>query len=575
MSKLVEVKVPDIGDFSDVDVIDVLVSVGDRVAVDDALITLESDKASMDIPSPQAGVVREMKISVGDKASEGTLVCMLEAAGAAAAAAPAQAQAPTGVTAAAGSSDMQCEMLVLGAGPGGYTAAFRAADLGMKTVLVERWDTLGGVCLNVGCIPSKALLHAAKVIDESEDMGAHGIKFAKPEVDIDALRSWKEKVVARLTGGLAGLAKQRKVEVLRGVGAFVDPHHIEVVGADGSKTLVKFDKAVIAAGSEAVKLPFVPDDPRVIDSTGALALEDVPTRMLVIGGGIIGLEMATVYASLGSRITVVEMLDGIVAGADKDVIKPLFNRIKKRYEAILLKTRVTAVESTPEGMRVTFDGVGAPAEPQLFDRILVAVGRTPNGRLIAAEKAGVAVDDRGFVQVVDTQMHTSQPHIFAIGDIIGQPMLAHKAVHEGKTAAEAAAGLPSHFDARVIPSVAYTDPEVAWVGVTEAEAKAGGIRYGTGVFPWAASGRALALAREEGMTKLIFDEESERLIGAGIVGVGAGDLIAEAAHAIEMGSNAADIGLTVHPHPTLSETVGMAAEAYEGTITDLFMPKRK
>ncbi|MGB5671029.1 MAG: FAD-dependent oxidoreductase, partial [Sedimenticolaceae bacterium] len=364
MSKLVEVKVPDIGDFSDVDVIDVLVSVGDRVAVDDALITLESDKASMDIPSPQAGVVREMKISVGDKASEGTLVCMLEAAGAAAAAAPAQAQAPTGVTAAAGSSDMQCEMLVLGAGPGGYTAAFRAADLGMKTVLVERWDTLGGVCLNVGCIPSKALLHAAKVIDESEDMGAHGIKFAKPEVDIDALRSWKEKVVARLTGGLAGLAKQRKVEVLRGVGAFVDPHHIEVVGGDGSKTLVKFDKAVIAAGSEAVKLPFVPDDPRVIDSTGALALEDVPTRMLVIGGGIIGLEMATVYASLGSRITVVEMLDGIVAGADKDVIKPLFNRIKKRYEAILLKTRVTAVESTPEGMRVTFDGVGAPAEPQ-------------------------------------------------------------------------------------------------------------------------------------------------------------------------------------------------------------------
>jgi dihydrolipoamide dehydrogenase len=445
----------------------------------------------------------------------------------------------------------------------------------MKTVLVERWGTLGGVCLNVGCIPSKALLHAAKVIDESEDMGAHGIRFKKPEVDIDALRSWKEKVVGRLTGGLSGLAKQRKVQVVTGVGNFVDANHVEVVAEDGSKTLVRFGKAVIAAGSEAVKLPFIPDDPRVIDSTGALALEDVPARMLVIGGGIIGLEMATVYNSLGSQITVVEMLDNIVAGADKDVIKPLFNRIRKRYEAILLKTRVTAVEAVAEGMRVTFEGANAPAEPQLYDRILVAVGRTPNGRLIGAEKAGVAVDEYGFVQVTDTQMRTTQPHIFAIGDIIGQPMLAHKAVHEGKTAAEAAAGLQSHFDARVIPSVAYTDPEVAWVGVTEVEAKAQGIKYGKGVFPWAASGRALALAREEGMTKLIFDEETERVIGAGIVGVGAGDLIAEAAHAIEMGSNAADIGLTVHPHPTLSETVAMAAEAFEGTITDLYMPKKR
>jgi len=570
MSELIEIKVPDIGDFSDVDVIDVLVKEGDYVAADDALITLESDKASMDIPSPQAGTIKELKIAIGDKASEDTLVCLLEAADQAGAAAPA-ASAPG----SAGASDEQCEMLVLGAGPGGYTAAFRAADLGMKAVLVERWSTLGGVCLNVGCIPSKALLHAAKVIDESEDMGVHGIKFAKPEVDIDALRSWKDKVVGRLTGGLSGLAKQRKVNVVKGVGSFVDANHVEVVAEDGSRTVVRFDRAVIAAGSEAVKLPFIPDDPRVIDSTGALALEDVPARMLVIGGGIIGLEMATVYNSLGSRVTVVEMLDSIVAGADKDVIKPLFNRIRKRYEAILLKTRVTAVEATAAGMKVAFDGANAPAEPQLYDRILVAVGRSPNGKLIGAEKAGVAVDDHGFVQVMDTQMRTTQPHIFAIGDIIGQPMLAHKAVHEGKTAAEAASGLQSHFDARVIPSVAYTDPEVAWVGVTEEEAKTQGIKYGKGVFPWAASGRALALAREEGMTKLIFDEETERLIGAGIVGVGAGDLIAEAAHAIEMGSNAADIGLTVHPHPTLSETVAMAAEAFEGTITDLYMPKNR
>ena len=571
MSNLIEIKVPDIGDFSDVDVIDVLVEAGHVVAVDDALITLESDKASMDIPSPQAGRITEMKIAVGDKASEGTLICMLEAEEAVAAVA-----AETPKPAPAGAAfDLQCDMLVLGAGPGGYTAAFRAADLGMKTVLVERWKTLGGVCLNVGCIPSKALLHAAKVIDESEDMGAHGIRFAKPEVDIDALRSWKEKVVGRLTGGLAGLAKQRKVDVVNGVGSFVDANRVEILGDDGARTVVRFDKAVIAAGSEAVRLPFIPDDPRVVDSTGALELEDVPARMLVIGGGIIGLEMATVYASLGSRITVVEMLDNIVAGADKDVVKPLFNRIKKRYEAILLKTRVTAVESTAGGMKVTFEGANAPPEPQLYDRVLVAVGRTPNGKRIAAENAGVSVDDQGFVQVTDTQMRTSQPHIFAIGDIVGQPMLAHKAVHEGKTAAEAAAGLPSHFDARVIPSVAYTDPEVAWVGVTEDEAKAKGIKYGKGVFPWAASGRALALAREEGMTKLIFDEESERVIGAGIVGVGAGDLVAEAAHAIEMGSNAADIGLTVHPHPTLSETVAMAAEAFEGTITDLYMPKKR
>ena len=584
MSEVVEIKVPDIGDFSDVDVIEVLVGPGDTVAVDDALITLESDKASMDVPSPEAGTIKEMKIAVGDKASEGTLVCLMEVESAAAAAAPSvaaatpSAGAPVGTRVAAShgaGANVTCQMLVLGAGPGGYTAAFRAADLGLKTVLVERWPSLGGVCLNVGCIPSKALLHAAKVLDEAEDMARHGIKFAPPQVDIEALRSWKDGVVKRLTGGLAGLAKQRRVDVVRGVGTFLDPHHVAVVADDGARTVVRFDHAVIAAGSEAVKLPFIPDDPRVVDSTGALELRGIPERLLVIGGGIIGLEMATVYASLGAKITVVEMLDSLVAGADPDLVKPLLNRIKKRYEHIWLETRVTAVEATDAGMKVSFDGKLAPAEAQLYDRILVAVGRTPNGRRIGAEQAGVAVNEHGFVQVTDTQMRTTQPHIYAIGDIIGQPMLAHKAVHEGKTAAEAAAGLPSHFDARVIPSVAYTDPEIAWVGVTETEAKAQGIAYGKGVFPWAASGRALSIARDEGMTKLLFDEETERLIGAGIVGPNAGDLIAEAAHAIEMGSNAADIGLTVHPHPTLSESVGMAAEAFEGTITDLYLPKKK
>lgn len=589
MSHVIEIKVPDIGDFKEVDVIEVLVAVGQTVAVDDALITLESDKASMDIPSSHAGTIKELKLAVGNKASEGSVICLLEVEGAAGAnltppavSTPAAASlpaAPTHVAPAAakhaGSADLTCQMLVLGAGPGGYTAAFRAADLGMQTVLVERWSTLGGVCLNVGCIPSKALLHAAKVLDEAHEVADCGIEFGKPKVDIDKLRGWKEKVVSRLTGGLSGLAKQRNVQVVSGVGAFIDPHHVEVVGNDGKKTVIRFEKAVIAAGSEAVKLPFIPDDPRVIDSTGALELAGVPEHMLVIGGGIIGLEMATVYAALGAKITVVEMLPNIIAGADKDVVKPYFTRIKKRYENIWLETRVTKVEATPAGMKVTFEGKQAPAEPQLYDRVLVAVGRTPNGKRIGADKAGVAVDGRGFVQVVDTQMRTTQPHIFAIGDIIGQPMLAHKAVHEGKTAAEAASGLPSHFDARVIPSVAYTDPEIAWVGVTEEEAKAKGIKYGKGVFPWAASGRALSLGRDEGMTKLIFDEATERVIGAGIVGTNAGDLIAEVAHAIEMGSNAADIGLTVHPHPTLSETVAMAAEMFEGTITDLIAPKKK
>lgn len=595
MSNVIEIKVPDIGDFADVDVIEVLVAPGDVVAEEDALVTLESDKASMDVPSSHSGTVKELKLNVGDKASEGTLVCLMEVEGesagdsAAESAAPAASAAPESAPSAAatpavdapsassygGNADVSCDMLVLGAGPGGYTAAFRAADLGMKTVLIERWSTLGGVCLNVGCIPSKALLHAAKVIDESEEMSEFGVEFTKPKIDLDKLRGWKEKVVGRLTGGLTGLAKQRKVQVVSGVGKFLDPHNVEVVAEDGSKTVVQFKNAVIAAGSEAVHLPFIPDDPRVIDSTGALELEGIPEHMLVIGGGIIGLEMATVYASLGSKITVVEMLPQIIAGADKDVVKPYMNRIKKRYENIWMETRVTAVEATDKGMKVSFDGKNAPPEPQLYDRVLVAVGRTPNGKLIGAENAGVAVDERGFVQVVDTQMRTTQPHIYAIGDIIGQPMLAHKAVHEGKTAAEAASGLPSHFDARVIPSVAYTDPEIAWVGVTEEEAKAKGIKYGKGVFPWAASGRALSLGRDEGMTKLIFDEGNERVIGAGIVGTNAGDLIAEVAHAIEMGSNAADIGLTVHPHPTLSETVAMAAEMFEGTITDLYAPKKR
>lgn len=589
MSQIIEVKVPDIGDFKSVDVIEVLVKVGDTVQKEDALITLESDKASMDIPSSHAGTIKEMLIKVGDKASEGSLICKMEVEGAAtapskpasapaSAPAPAAAAAPVAAPAAAkhgGSADLTCQMLVLGAGPGGYTAAFRAADLGMQTVLVERWATLGGVCLNVGCIPSKALLHAAKVLDEAHEVADYGIEFGQAKVDIDKLRAWKDKVVGRLTGGLNGLAKQRKVQVVNGVGSFLDPNHVEVVGNDGKKTVIRFEKAVIAAGSEAVKLPFIPDDPRVIDSTGALELAGIPKRMLVIGGGIIGLEMATVYHALGTKITVVEMLPSIVAGADKDIVKPYQTRIQKRYEAIWLETRVTKVEATPDGMKVTFEGKNAPAEPQVYDRVLVAVGRTPNGKRIAAEKAGVAVDERGFVKVVDSQMRTTQPHIFAIGDIIGQPMLAHKAVHEGKTAAEAASGLPSHFDARVIPSVAYTDPEIAWVGVTEEEAKAKGMKVGKGVFPWAASGRALSLGRDEGLTKLIFDEETDRVIGAGIVGVNAGDLIAEVALAIEMGANASDIGLTVHPHPTLSETVAMAAEMFEGSITDLIAPKKR
>ncbi len=590
MSTIEEVKVPDIGDFQNVDVIEVHVAAGDTVAEEDPLITLESDKASMDVPSPVAGTIKEVKIQVGDKVSEGSVVALLEVAGATATPAPAEpvatkpaAEAEAGasvLTAAptaasyAGGADVQCEVMVLGSGPGGYSAAFRAADLGQKTVLVERYETLGGVCLNVGCIPSKALLHAAKIIDETRDFSKHGITFGEPSIDLDALRDWKGGVVKRLTGGLSGLAKQRKVQVVRGVGKFLDPHHLEVTAADGGKTIVQFQKAIIAAGSQPVRLPFIPEDPRIVDSTGALELRFKPERMLVIGGGIIGLEMATVYYALGAKITVVEMLDGLMMGADRDIVRPFQKRMQSRYDKILLKTRVTAVEALDEGLKVTFEGKDAPAEPQLYDMILLSVGRTPNGKKIDADKAGVQVDERGFI-TVDKQMRTNVAHIHAIGDIISQPMLAHKAVHEGHVAAEVCAGEKSFFDARVIPSVAYTDPEVAWVGVTEEEAKAQGVKYGKGVFPWAASGRSLAIGRDEGMTKLIFDEDSHRVIGAGIVGPNAGDLIAEAALAIEMGCDAADVGLTIHPHPTLSESVGMAAEAFEGTITDLYIPKKK
>jgi dihydrolipoamide dehydrogenase len=595
---IVEVKVPDIGDFKEVEVIELLVKVGDTIAVDQSLVTVESDKASMEIPSSHAGVVKELKVKIGDKVSEGTLVLMLEASGAAAAqaapskdtaagygtstpaaatAAPAPAAAPAPQAASyGGSSDIQCDMLVLGAGPGGYSAAFRSADLGMNTVLVEKYSTLGGVCLNVGCIPSKALLHVAAVIDETAAMAAHGVTFGKPQIDIDKLREYKEKVIKKMTTGLAGMAKSRKVNVVQGVGQFVSPNHMEVTAADGSKKTVQFKQAIIAAGSAVVKLPFVPEDPRIVDSTGALELRAVPKKMLVIGGGIIGLEMATVYSTLGARIDVVEMMDGLMQGADRDLVKVWQKFNDKRFDKVMTKTKTVAVEALKEGIKVTFESadpsVAAP-EPQLYDMVLVAVGRSPNGKKIAADKAGVAVTDRGFINV-DSQMRTNVPHIFAIGDVIGQPMLAHKAVHEAHVAAEAAAGQKSFFDARVIPSVAYTDPEVAWVGMTEDEAKAKGVKLEKGLFPWAASGRATANGRDEGFTKLLFDAETHRIVGGGIVGTHAGDMIGEIALAIEMGADAVDIGKTIHPHPTLGESIGMAAEAFEGVCTDL-PPARK
>ncbi|WP_298367627.1 dihydrolipoyl dehydrogenase [Azospirillum sp.] len=579
---MIEIRVPDIGDYKDVPIIELHVTPGATLSAEDPVVTLESDKATLEVPTDRAGTVHEVKVKVGDRVSQGDLLLVLNSGAAAApqAAPPAVAApatvAPTPAPAPANQpkADRHAELVVIGAGPGGYTAAFRAADLGKSVLLVDRWPTLGGVCLNVGCIPSKALLHAAKVIDEAEDMAAHGVRFGAPAIDLDALRGWKDGVVKRLTGGLAGLAKQRKVATLTGTARFAGPNRLVVTGADGSSQSVSFDQAIIAAGSEPVTLPFIPhDDPRVIDSTGALALDGVPDRLLVIGGGIIGLEMATVYRALGARVTVVEWMDQLIPGADKDLVTPLTKRIQRQYEAIHLKTKVTRVDAGADGLTVHFEGpTGATTDR--FDKILVAVGRRPNGRLIGAELAGVAVDERGFIPV-DKRMRTNVPHIFAIGDVVGQPMLAHKAVHEAKVAAEVAAGHASVFDARVIPSVAYTDPEVAWVGLTETEAKAKGLKYGKGVFPWAANGRSLSLGRDEGLTKVLFDEATGRLIGCGIVGSNAGDLIAEAALAIEMGADAHDIGLTIHPHPTLSETVGLAAEVFEGSITDLYLPKRK
>ena len=598
MSQMVEIIVPDIGNFDSVDVIEVLVAVGDTVAKEDSLITVESDKASMDIPSSHAGIVKEVKVKVGDKVAKGSLILLLEsaasttaetasAATAAAPATPATTATPVASSnttsapvapapaVASGNSDITCQVMVLGSGPGGYTAAFRAADLGLKVVLVERYPTLGGVCLNVGCIPSKALLHTAKVITEAQETEHHGLSFGKPNIDLDKLRNWKANdVVGKLTGGLAQMAKARGVTVVNGVGNFTSPNQIAVTDTEGKVTLIGFENAIIAAGSQATKFPGAPEDERIMDSTGALALADIPGRMLVIGGGIIGLEMGTVYDALGSKVSVVEFMDGLIPGADRDLIRPLQKRMEKRFESIMVSTKVTKIEAKADGIYVDFEGANAPAETQKYDRVLVSIGRRPNGRNIGAENAGVAVDDRGFI-AVDKQMRTNVPHIFAIGDIVGQPMLAHKATHEAKVAAEVIAGHKVEFVANVIPSVAYTDPEVAWVGLTETEAKAKGIEIDKASFPWAASGRALSIARTEGATKLIFDKETHRVIGAGIVGVNAGELLAEAVLAIEMGADAHDLGLTIHAHPTLSETVCFAAELKEGTITDMLPPKKR
>jgi dihydrolipoamide dehydrogenase len=620
----IEISVPDIGDFKDVPVIELLVKPGDTVDKEDSLVTLESDKATMDVPSPQAGTVKALRVKVGDKVSQGTVIAELETASAAGAGrptadvapakagaqspsvAPAQpgaqspsvapakagAQSPSVAPAQAGAqasvrqqlastlaslnADMHAEVLVLGAGPGGYTAAFRAADLGKKVILVERYATLGGVCLNVGCIPSKALLHAAKVIAEAAEMSHFGVTFAAPKTDLDKLRAWKDSVVAKLTKGLSGLARGRKVTVVEGRAQFASPHSLEVETKDGRK-VISFDHCIIAAGSQSARIPDFPyDDPRLMDSTGALELKDIPKRLLIIGGGIIGLEMATVYDALGSKVSVVEFMDRLIPGADPDIVKPLARRIEKRYEKIMLKTKVAKIEAVKEGLRATFEnaGGGAAPAPETYDRVLLAVGRRPNGKSIAAEKAGVAVNERGWIPV-DNQMRTNVPHIYAIGDIVGEPMLAHKATHEGKLAAEVIAGMSHHvWEARTIPSVAYTDPEVAWMGLSEPEAKAQGVEYEKAVFPWAASGRAIGVGREEGLTKILFEKGTRRILGAAIVGVNAGELIAETVLALEMGADAEDIGLTIHPHPTLSETVFFGAEIAEGTITDL-MPAKK
>ena len=595
---LVDLIVPDIGNFHDVPVVDVLVKAGDTIEIDAPLVTLETDKASMDVPATAAGEVAEVLVKRGDKVSKGSLIARVQPQAGRSAASASEAKSPaepaSAPPAAKPDSDgdtvrmpipdlrkapdtqadfnRSTQLLVLGSGPGGYTAAFRAADLGMQVMLVERWPTLGGVCLNVGCIPSKALLHAAKVIEDAEEMGARGIAFGAPEIDLQKLRAWKASVVKKLTGGLGTLAKQRKVEVVQGTGRLVSPNVIEVMSNSGSER-IRFEQCIIAAGSEAIRLPGLPADPRVIDSSDALELPEFSGGLLVIGGGIIGLEMACVYDALGSRVSVVEMTSQLMPGCDPDIVRPLERRIRSRYEQILLGTRVVKVEPVTDGLRVTFEGEKAPA-PQVFGRVLVAVGRSPNGKVIGAEAAGVQVSDRGFIPV-DKQLRTNVPHIFAIGDIAGPPMLAHKAMHEAKVAAEVAAGHRRAFDVRAIPAVAYTDPEVAWVGLTETEAKAKGIAVEKGTFPWAASGRSLSLGRDEGMTKLLFDRETRRLLGAGIVGTNAGELISEVALAIENGCDAADIGLTVHPHPTLSETVAGAADAVEGTLTDLYIPARK
>jgi dihydrolipoamide dehydrogenase len=602
---LVEVKVPDIGDFADVSVIELLVKPGDNIKAEQSLVTVESDKASMEIPSTHAGVVKELKVKLGDKVSEGSVLAVVESGAAespspqpsplrgegAAPLRPAEAASgpplphagegrgeglPDPVSSTyTGGADLECDMLVLGAGPGGYSAAFRAADLGMKVVLVERYATLGGVCLNVGCIPSKALLHVAAVMDEVSHFESLGVSFGKPAVDLDKLRAHKDKVVGKLTGGLTAMARMRKVTVVRGAGTFLDPHHLQVEETSGTgrettgkKQTVKFTNCIVAAGSQAVRLPFMPKDARVVDSTGALELPAIPQRMLVLGGGIIGLEMGTVFSTLGARLDVVEMLDGLMLGADRDLVRVWQKMNAPRFDNIMLKTKTVGAEATKDGILVHFEGEQAPKEPQLYDLVLQAVGRSPNGGKIGADKAGIRVTDRGFIPV-DIQMRTNVPHIFAVGDIVGQPMLEHKAVHEAHVAAEAAAGENVAFNARVIPNVAYTDPEIAWVGLTEDEAKAKGIAINKGHFPWSASGRAIANTRDEGFTKLLFDAENHRIVGGAIVGTHAGDLIGEIALAIEMGADEVDIGKTIHPHPTLGESIGMAAEVAHGTCTDV------
>jgi dihydrolipoamide dehydrogenase len=597
VSRIIEQRVPDLGEFKDVEVIEVLVKPGDIVEPETPLITLETDKATMDVPATTGGVVQEVRIAKGDRVSKGSLIAVVAAAGGdtvrlpaltdttivmaghgetvvlpgrpAAVAKPADG---AGVVAGEPAADLTTKVLVIGAGPGGYTAAFRAADLGLGVILVDRWPQLGGVCLNVGCIPSKALLHAARVIEDAEAMSANGIRFSTPSIDTEALRQWKNRIVGKLTAGLTILAKQRKVDVLRGFARFISPHRVELRVPEGTSRVIGFEHCIIAAGSEPARIPGLPADPRVMDSTAALDLKDIPAQLLVIGGGIIGLEMACVYDALGSTVSVVELTDTLMPGCDRDLVRPLEKRLRSRYAAIMTGTRVMGVEAKDAGLKVSFDAKDAP-QSRVYDRVLCAVGRVPNGRVLNAEAAGVEVDARGFI-AVDRQQRTNVPHIFAIGDIVGQPMLAHKATHEGKVAAEVIAGHKRAFDALVIPSVAYTDPEIAWAGITETEAQAAGRKLGKGLFPWMASGRSLALNRDEGFTKLLFDEETHRIVGGGIVGSNAGDLISEVALAIEMGADAADIGLTIHPHPTLSETIAFAAEAFDGTLTDLYMPKK-